>query len=165
MSFKTADLCDNHSDRLQIAEPLFRDYGGNRTFSGSISTVKAHEDNTLVRAALETQGQGRVLVVDGGGSTRCAMVGDQLALLGEGNGWAGILVYGCIRDSEDIGRTPIGLKALNSHPLKSVKRNEGQRDIPVRFAGVEFVPGHHLYADPDGIVVAASEVVPAVPGQ
>jgi regulator of ribonuclease activity A len=165
MSFKTADLCDAYSDRLQIAEPLFRDYGGTRSFSGSISTVKAHEDNTLVRAALETPGQDRVLVVDGGGSIRCAMVGDQLALLGERNDWAGIVVFGCIRDSVDIGGIAIGLKALNTHPLKSLKRNEGQRDVPVRFAGVEFVPGHHLYADPDGIVIAASQVDPEPPRQ
>ncbi|MCP3136506.1 ribonuclease E activity regulator RraA [Pyxidicoccus xibeiensis] len=157
LDFKTADLCDAHSGtaHFQVAEPGFLDYGGHRSFAGPISTVRAPEDNSLVRKALEEPGQGRVLVVDGGGSRRCALVGDQLAALAQKNGWAGVVVNGCIRDSEDVGRTAIGVKALGTHPLKSSKRNEGQRDVEVRFAGVTFQPGHHLYADADGIVVSA----------
>jgi regulator of ribonuclease activity A len=153
---KTADLCDEHSGSasFQVAEPGFFDYGGRRSFSGPISTVRAPEDNTLVRKALEEPGQGRVLVVDGGGSRRCALVGDLLAALAQKNGWAGVVVNGCIRDAEEVGRTPIGVKALGTHPLKSGKRNEGQRDVEVRFAGVTFKPGHYLYADADGIVTA-----------
>ncbi|MCE9668923.1 ribonuclease E activity regulator RraA [Myxococcus stipitatus] len=156
MAFKTADLCDSHSASpgFQVAEPGFHDYGGLRTFSGPISTVRAPEDNSLVRKALEEPGQGRVLVVDGGGSRRCALVGDQLALLAQRNGWAGIVVNGCIRDSVEVGRTDVGVKALGTHPLKSGKRNEGQRDVEVRFAGVTFRPGLFLYADEDGIVTA-----------
>ncbi|ATB44849.1 ribonuclease E activity regulator RraA [Corallococcus macrosporus] len=156
--FKTADLCDAHagSPQIQIAEPGFHDYGGVRTFAGPISTVRAPEDNSLVRKALEEPGQGRVLVVDGGGSRRCALVGDQLALLGQQNGWAGVVVNGCIRDAEDVGRMRLGVKALGTHPLKSLKRNEGQRDVEVRFAGVVFRPGHYVYADVDGIITSES---------
>lgn len=159
MTFKTADLCDDHADELQIAEPLFCDYGGLVAFCGPIATVKAFEDNSQVRIALETPGRGRVLVVDGGGSRRCAMVGDQLALLARNNDWNGIVMYGCIRDAKDIAEIPIGLKALATHPLKSQKRNEGQRDIPVRFAGVDFIPGHHLYGDSDGVVTSAVALI------
>ena len=158
MNFATADLYDAHEERLQVALPLFRDYGGRRRFCGPISTVKAFEDNTLVRAALEEPGEGRVLVVDGGGSLRCAMVGDNLAQLGIDNGWSGIVVHGCIRDSGPIGEMEIGVKAMATNPRKSVKRGEGQRDIPVRFAEVLFEPGHWLYADEDGIVVSEMEL-------
>jgi regulator of ribonuclease activity A len=155
-SLKTADLCDEHSGaaHFQIADSGFFDYGGSRGFSGPISTVRAPEDNSLVRKALEEPGQGRVLVVDGGGSRRCALVGDILAALAEKNGWAGVVVNGCIRDAEEVGRTAIGVKALGTHPLKSGKRNEGQRDVEVRFAGVTFKPGQYLYADADGIVTS-----------
>lgn len=154
MGFKTADLCDDHADRLQIAEPVFGDYGGEISFFGPITTLKAFEDNSLVRKAFDEPGAGRVLVIDGGASMRCAMVGDQLAALAEKNGWAGVVVNGCIRDSAAIAETEIGCKALGVHPLKTVKRNEGQRDIPLRFAGVTFVPGHYLYADEDGLVIS-----------
>ncbi len=159
MQFKTADLCDEHSARLQVADPGFRNFGGREAFAGIVSTVKAFEDNSLVRAALEEQGKGRVLVVDGGGSMRCAMVGDLLAALALKNGWFGIVVNGCIRDSVDIAGIDIGLKALGTHPLKSLKRNEGQRDITVAFAGVRFEPGHHLYADHDGIVISREALI------
>lgn len=154
MDFKTTDLCDEFSDRLQVAEPIFGDYGGEVMFSGSIVTLKVFEDNSLVRAVLEEPGDGRVLVVDGGGSMRCALVGDQLAELAEDNEWAGVIVNGCIRDSQAIGEIPIGVKALGVHPLKSVKRGVGERDIPVRFAGVTFQPGHSVYADEDGLLVS-----------
>lgn len=154
MEIKTADLCDAHAAELHVAEPIFRDYGGAAAFGGPISTVQVYEDNMLVRAALEQPGHGRVLVVDGGGSLRCALVGDLLAGLGVQNGWAGLVVYGCIRDSAEIARLPIGVRALATNPLRSAKRGEGQRDAPVTFAGVTFVPGQHLYADADGIVVA-----------
>jgi regulator of ribonuclease activity A len=137
-----------------VAEPGFRDFGGRLTFGGRIRTVRAPEDNTLVRQALEEPGQGQVLVVDGGGSRRCALVGDQLAALAEKNGWAGIVVHGCIRDSEEVRRTAIGVKALGTHPRKSGKRGEGERELDVSFAGVTFKTGHHLYADADGIVVS-----------
>lgn len=154
MSHATTDLSDAHSDAIQVAEPIFRDFGGQRAFHGAIVTVKLFEDNALVRSILETPGAGRVLVVDGGGSMRCALLGDQLAELAVHNGWVGVVVYGCIRDSEAIGQLPLGVKALATHPLKSIKRGEGQREIPVRFAGVDFRPGAWLYADGDGLIVS-----------
>ncbi|MCB0756435.1 MAG: ribonuclease E activity regulator RraA [Flavobacteriales bacterium] len=154
MQHATADLCDEHLDKLQVAEPIFRDFGGEACFEGEIHTIKVFEDNTLVRAALEKDGTGKVLVVDGGGSLRCALVGDNLVTLAINNNWRGIVVYGCIRDSKPIGEMKMGLKALNTNPTKSVKRNEGQENLPVRFAGVDFKPGQYLYADEDGIVVS-----------
>lgn len=152
MTFKTADLCDEHADTLQICEIGFLSFGGVSRFHGPVSTLKCFEDNSLVRAALSEPGAGRVLVVDAGGSKRCAMLGDILASMGIENGWAGIVMYGLIRDSADIADMAIGVRALGTHPLKSRKRGEGERDIPVRFAGVEFVPGSFVYADEDGII-------------
>lgn len=157
--FKTADLCDEHSDSLKIAQPLFNDYGKKISFGGEISTVKCFEDNSLVRSQLEKPGNGRVLVVDGGGSTRCAMVGDILAQMGADNGWSGIIVYGCIRDSGVIATIDIGVKALGTLPLKSVKKGEGDIDITVHFADVDFVPGQFAYADEDGIIVSPRALV------
>lgn len=154
--FQTADLCDQHEGRLQVAAPMLRHFGGHAAFHGPVATVKCHEDNSLVRTALESPGRGRVLVVDGGGSLRCALVGDQLAQLGVHNGWSGIVVFGCIRDSRAIAGMAIGVMALATHPQKSVKRGIGETDVPVSFAGVRFVPGEALYADEDGIVVAAA---------
>ncbi len=157
--FKTADLCDDHSENLAIAQPIFRDYGKNIAFSGKISTVKCFEDNSLARKQLEQPGDNRVLVVDGGGSTRCAMVGDVLAKMGADNGWSGIIVYGCIRDSGVIATIDIGVKAIATMPIKSVKKGEGECDIRVHFADVDFIPGHYVYADEDGIILSASALV------
>ncbi|MFQ5936998.1 MAG: ribonuclease E activity regulator RraA [Acidiferrobacterales bacterium] len=159
MKFKTTDLCDTHGERVQIAEPLFADFGGNPAFHGEISTVKCFEDNTLVRAAFETPGNGRILIVDGGGSLRCALVGDQIAALAVDNGWAGAIINGCVRDSADIGEISIGLKALATHPRRSNKRGEGQRDVPVHFADVTFTPGHFVYADEDGVIVSSTPLI------
>lgn len=157
--FKTADLCDEHSDSLSVAAPMFNDYGKNISFAGSITTVKCFEDNSLVRQQLETQGNGRVLVVDGGGSMRYAMVGDMLAKLGADNGWSGILVYGCIRDSGVIATIDIGVKAIATHPLKSVKKGAGEVDLSVHFADIDFIPGHYLYADEDGVIVSPAALI------
>ena len=154
MSFATADLYDQHEHRVQVLEPMLSDYGGKRRFSGPIATVKVFEDNSLVRAALEEPGAGKVLVVDGGGSLRCALIGDKLAELASRNGWAGLVVYGCIRDAAAIATLPIGLKAVNTTPRKSVKQGAGDRDIPVQFAGVTFTPDWFLYADEDGVLVS-----------
>jgi len=155
MPFQTADLCDEHGDKLQVAEPVFRDYGGRAAFCGPIKTVRACEDNSRVREALEEPGEASVLVVDGAGSLRCAMLGDQLAALAHQNGWQGIVIYGAIRDSVEIATIDVGVKALATNPRRSAKRGEGTRDIPVSFAGVRFVPGSYLYADQDGIVVSS----------
>jgi regulator of ribonuclease activity A len=158
MEFKTTDLCDAHED-VQVAEPQLRHFGGAARFAGQITTLKLFEDNTLVRSALEEPGAGRVLVVDGGGSLRCALVGDQIGELAARNGWSGLVVFGCVRDSAELGRLPIGIMAIGTHPRRSVKRGEGQRDLPVRFLGVSFRPGQQLYADDDGLIVADVELV------
>lgn len=154
----TADLYDTHGEKLRILAPMFGDFGGVIAFEGSVVTLKVFEDNSLVRAELEKPGEGRVLVVDGGGSLRCALVGDQLALLGEKNKWAGIVVYGSIRDSGPISEIPIGIKAIATNPRKSVKKGEGERNVTVRFAEVVIEPGDYLYADEDGIVVADAKL-------
>lgn len=158
MSQHTADLFDQYRERLQVLEPMFRHFGMRRAFSGPVQTVKVFEDNSLVRAELEKPGDGRVLVVDGGGSLRCALVGDQLARLAIDNGWAGIVVYGCIRDSAAIDQMDIGIKALNTSPAKSAKNGEGQRDIALHFAQVTVPPGAYLYADEDGVVVSDQQL-------
>lgn len=155
LKVKTADLCDDFEDVLQIAEPLLKNFGGRRAFHGPISTVKVFEDNSLVRDALESPGKGRVLVVDGGGSRRCALVGDVMARIAEDGGWAGMVIYGCVRDATELGKMSIGIKALAANPRRSVKRGEGQWDVPVNFAGVTFRPGEYLYSDDDGIIIAA----------
>ena len=153
----TADLMDDHPD-AQVAEPQLSPYGAVASFCGPIQTVAAPEDNTLVRAQLEEAGNGRVLVVDGAGSLRCALVGDNLAQLGIDNGWAGIVVNGCIRDSAMIDQMEIGIQALGTNPRKSVKRNQGMVGEPVHFLGVHFEPGAWLYADEDGVVVTPTDV-------
>ena len=154
----TTDLCDAHADTLQICEPMFADFGGTDTFEGPITTLKVFEDNSLVRSALETKGNGGVLVVDGGGSLRCALVGGMLGELAVKNGWAGIVVYGCVRDSRELMEQRVGVKALNTHPLKSNKKGVGEKNIEVCFAGVRFRPGEYLYADGDGVVVSAKRL-------
>lgn len=136
-----------------MAEPILRDFGSSTAFSGSVATVRVFEDNVLVRSALEQPGDGRVLVIDGGGSLRCALVGDQIAGLARKNGWSGLVIHGCIRDAEAIAQIRIGVKALATNPRKSQKRGEGERDVPVTFAGITFEPGDALFADADGVVL------------
>ncbi len=158
MIFTTANLCDAYSetDNFQIAEPLFMSYGANSAFCGQITTLKTFEDNVLVRTVLEEKVQNRVLIIDGGGSHRCALVDNALAMLAIDNGWQGIVIYGCIRDSAMIAQLPIGVRALHTHPLQSHKKDHGDRDLLVSFAGVNFKKDHYLYADMDGIVVSAT---------
>ena len=154
MTFSTADLYDAHESSVQVALPGFRDYGGRKRFSGPVSTIEVYEDNSLVRSALEEPGEGRVLVVDGGASMRCALVGDKLAQLAMDNGWSGVIVCGCIRDSGVIAGLDLGLKALGTNPRKSVKKNSGERDVTLNFSGVTINPGDYIYADEDGILVS-----------
>ncbi len=155
----TSDLCDRFRDdtsgRFRVLPPVYRDYGARRRFHGRIATVKCFEDNTLVKAAVESPGEGRVLVVDGGGSLRRALVGGNLGAAAARNGWAGIVVDGAVRDSVELAACDIGIRALATMPLPTAKRNEGQRDVPVLLHGVWLRPGEWLYADEDGIVVAA----------
>jgi regulator of ribonuclease activity A len=154
MTFHTTDLSDNHSDRVSVADPIFRSFGLRERFAGPIATLKVFEDNSLVRSTLERPGHGRVLVVDGGGSLRCALVGGQLGELAVKNGWSGIVLWGCVRDSAELNAQDVGIRALATHPRKSVKKGEGSSEVQVHFAGVTFTPGHWLYADEDGVVLA-----------
>jgi regulator of ribonuclease activity A len=152
-TFATTDLCDDNPG-AQVCEPLFQVFGGRRAFSGPITTVKVFEDNTLIKQAVEGPGDGRVLVVDGGGSKRCGLVGGNLAVSAATNGWAGIVVYGCIRDADELAEQPIGVRALGAFPRKSERgMHSGQAGRTVVFAGVTFREGEWLCADSDGIVV------------
>jgi len=155
MTFKTTDLYDNYADRVRVCDPIFRDFGGHARFFGPIATVKCFEDNSLIKAVLGEPGKERVLVVDAGGSLRCAMLGDLIAASAVEHGWRGVLLFGCVRDAVELAGMALGVKALATNPRKSEKRGEGQRDIPVSFAGVCFRPGDHVYCDEDGILVSA----------
>jgi regulator of ribonuclease activity A len=157
----TTDLCDAHEGKgpgVRVAAPIFRSFGGKPAFHGPIATLKLFEDNGLVRQMLGTPGDGRVLVIDGGGSLRCALLGDQLAALAVKNGWAGIVIWGCIRDSAAIGAMDLGVLALATHPQKTVKKNLGEIAVPVSFAGIDFIPGEWLYADADGLIVSTAKL-------
>lgn len=154
MNMSVPDICDQFPNELQVAEPVFTAYGKRRKFHGEIVTIKCFEDNSLVKKTLQTDGTGKVLVVDGGGSMRCALLGDMLAAMAAENGWQGVLINGCVRDVEILKTIDIGISALNCHPLKSHKRNEGQLNAHLRFADASFEPGFHLYADENGIVVS-----------
>jgi regulator of ribonuclease activity A len=154
MTRSLPDLCDAHGDLLQVAEPLFRDYGSIRAFHGPITTIQCHEDNQLVRTTFEGPGEGRVLVIDGGGSLRRALVGDKIGSLMIKNGWAGVLVHGAVRDVEVLAGMPVAVRALGVIPVPPHKRGGGERDVPVRFAGVRFAPGDWLYADENGVLVS-----------
>lgn len=155
----TPDLCDRYGDRLHVAEPLFHDFGGRPAFAGRIETVRVLEDNALVRRILEGDGQGRVLVVDGHGSRRCALIGGRLAALASARGWAGLVVNGCVRDVREIAAASLGVKALAACPRPPAKTGTGEQGVPVTFAGITFTPGHQVWGDPDGLVVAAPDLV------
>lgn len=157
MGIKTTDLSDAHPE-VQVGEPLLRHFGGVSAFGGPIETLKVFEDNALVRTILDEPGAGRVLVVDGGGSLRCALLGDQLGALAARNGWAGVVIYGCVRDTADLAHTPLGVLALAPHPRKSVKRGEGARGGTLHIAGLTLTPGHYLYADADGVIVSERQL-------
>ena len=158
MTRSLPDLWDEYGDLLQVAEPVFRDFGAIRAFHGPITTVRCHEDNQLVRSAFETPGEGRVLVVDGGGSLRRALVGDKIGSLMIRNGWAGVVVFGAVRDVEVLAGMPVVVRALAAIPVQPHKRGVGERDVPVQFAGVRFVPGEWLYADENGLVTSPRPV-------
>ncbi|MDR6153749.1 regulator of ribonuclease activity A [Acidovorax delafieldii] len=158
-SFATCDFCDVHkvdtSGAFRVLPPVFRHFGGVASFAGPVTTVKCHEDNTQVKAAVESPGEGRVLVVDGGSSLRRALVGGNLAAAAARNGWAGIVVDGCVRDVAELNAEAVGIRALALMPLPTERRGEGLRDVAVSIQGVPVRPGDWLYADADGIVVSA----------
>ena len=154
MTFSVPDICDQFFDEIVVFDPVFRDFGGKRRFSGEIMTVRCFEDNSLVAETVRTPGRDRVLVVDGGGSLRRALLGDLLAAAASENGWQGLVINGAVRDVEILATIDLGVKALAACPVKTDKRGEGQQDVPLRFAGAQLEPGQFLYADANGIIVA-----------
>ena len=146
-------MYDEHGEQAQVCELQLRDYGGVPAFSGLISTVRCHEDNVVLKTRLSEPGNGRVLVVDGGGSRHCALLGDNIAALARDSGWAGIVLNACVRDVDELAQVPVGIKALGSCPRPSGKTGAGEVDVPVSFGGATFTPGATLYADTTGVVV------------
>lgn len=171
IAFATCDLCDAHKNdstgNFRVLPPVFTDYGQVRKFAGPVVAVKCFEDNTLVKAAVDSVGfvdgpqgrVGKVLVVDGGGSLRRALLGGNLGAAAARNGWAGVVIDGCVRDTAELAGHAVGIRALAAMPLPTEKRNEGQADVPVQVQGVWIRPGDWLYADEDGIVVSATPLV------
>ena len=159
MQFLTTDLCDAHPDAVRVVEPLFTNYGSKICFGGEIVTIKCHEDNSLVKDNAGKPGPGKVLVVDGGGSMRRALLGDIIAANARKNGWEGIIIYGCIRDVDAIRALDLGVQALGVIPLRTEKRGIGDLNVPVTFGGVTFQPGEFVYADNNGIIVSAEPLL------
>lgn len=154
----TPDLCDEYPELVSVVEPMFNNFGGKDNFGGQIVTVKCHEDNSKVKELVATDGAGKVMVVDGGGSLRHALLGDMLAEKAVSNGWEGLIIYGCIRDVDVIMQTDLGVQALATNPLKTDKRGLGDVDVSVKFGGVIFNPGEYVYADNNGIIVSPKEL-------
>lgn len=159
MDFKTADICDVHSSKLVVCESEFKSYGKRPKFFGPISTVKVFEDNVLVVEQLESVPEGSVLVVDGGGSRRCALMGDRLAGIAEIRKLAGVIINGCVRDSEDLVKMDVGIFALGSNPIKSKKEGKGEKQVTVTFGGIDWKPGSYAYADQDGVIVSDQKLI------
>ncbi len=154
----TTDLYDDHEDSVQTCSTQFQDYGGRKRFYGPIRTVQCFRDNQLYRALLDEPGEGAVVVVDGGGSTESALMGDLIAAKGAQNGWAGCVILGAVRDSAELAKIDFGVKALGVNPAKSAKEGRGHIDVPVEFGGVRFEPGQWIYCDEDGILVSPVEI-------
>lgn len=163
MKISTPDLCDqfetNNDVKLRVLDPIFNNYGGRQQFFGQIVTIKCFEDNSVVKKLVDEPGAGRVIVMDGGASLRRAILGDMLAENAANNGWAGLIINGCIRDCEEIAAVDLGVKALNTHPMKTEKRGLGDLDIPVTFAGHTIQPGEWAYADNNGIVISSRPLI------
>ena len=155
MTWTTPDLCDLFPD-VHVAEPVFRSFGGQARFAGPAVTVNCLDDNSRVRELAATPGEGRVIVVDGGGSLRRALLGDMIAANAVKHGWAGFLIFGCVRDVEILATLPLGVLALAAHPMKTDRRDLGEIDVPVAFAGVAVTPGDWIYADANGVIVATT---------
>lgn len=158
MTFSTCDLCDRFPDRVRVLAPIFRHYGGRTRFSGSIATIKCFEDNVFIREAAVEEGRGRVMVIDGGGSLRSALVGDGIAEWARDHGWAGMIINGCVRDTVALAKVDLGVMAIGVNPVTPGKRRVGARDVAVTFGDVCFAPSEYVYCDEDGIVVATERL-------
>lgn len=159
MTFKTADLYDAHADEVHVVAPMLHHFGGAKRFCGPMATLKVYEDNLLVHEQLKEPGEGRVIVIDGAGSLRAAIVGDILAQRAKDMGYGGYVINGCVRDIADCARIEIGLMAIAANPTRPKKKGFGERGLPLAFGGVKFVPGEWLYADEDGVLVCSRKLV------
>jgi regulator of ribonuclease activity A len=155
VEYLTPDLCDEYPEQVRVLSPLLRQYGKRRSVGGEVVTIKCFEDNSRLKEQVAVPGMGRVLLVDGGGSLRCALLGDLLAAKAQESGWAGIIVYGCVRDVDVLAEMDLCIQALGSHPQKSTRRGEGQLNIPMQIGGVLIQPGEFLYADNNGVIISA----------
>lgn len=159
MDIVTPDLCDEFPEKVSVVEPMFANFGGIDAFGGEIVTVKCFEDNSVVKQLVDTNGTNKVMVVDGGGSIRRALLGDMLAEKAVKNGWSGIIIYGCIRDVDVIADLELGVQALGSHPMKTDKKGIGEQGVAITFGGVTFNPGAYVYADNNGIIVSPEKLI------
>lgn len=155
MAYSTPDLCDDNPELVRVLEPMMVNFGGREAFGGEIVTVKCHEDNSLVKEQAGNDGSGKVMVVDGGGSLRRALLGDMIAANAVKNGWEGLVIFGCVRDVDALVELNLGVQALACNPLKTEKRGIGDLNVPVTFGGVTFNPGEYVYADNNGVIVSA----------
>ena len=160
MTYSTPDLCDDHPDVVSVLEPILVNFGGRDSFGGEIVTVKCHEDNSLVKENAGKPGHGKVMVVDGGGSLRRALLGDMIAENAVKNGWEGLIIYGCVRDVDALAELDLGVQAMGSIPIKTDKRGIGDFNVVVTFGGVTFNPGEYVYADNNGVIVSTCALEP-----
>jgi len=158
-NISTPDLCDLHDDKVRVLDPIFKNYGGRSSFSGQAVTIKCFEDNSVVKKLVDEPGLGRVIVMDGGGSLRRAILGDMLAANAAKNGWSGLVIYGCIRDCDEIAKIDLGVQAINTHPMKTEKRGLGDLNKVVVFAGQTITPGDWVYADNNGILISSESLL------
>lgn len=159
MDYSTSDLCDHFADVVDVLEPMFINFGGKTAFSGRIRTVKCFENNELIRSILEEEGEDTILLIDGGGSTRRALIDIDLAELAVDNNWQGIIVYGAVRHVDELEECNIGIQAISSIPVSADSEGAGEQGIPVNFAGVSFYDDDYLYADSTGIIISAEELI------
>lgn len=158
MTYSTPDLCDDNPELVRVLEPMMSNFGGRESFGGEIVTIKCHEDNSLVKENAGKPGHGKVMVVDGGGSLRRALLGDMIAENAVKNGWEGLIIYGCVRDVDALITLDLGVQALASIPLKTNKRGIGDFNVDLTFGGVTFIPGEYVYADNNGVVVSSESL-------
>jgi len=152
--FVTADLCDDNSEDVRVLAPMMRNFGAKSAFGGEIVTIKCFEDNTLVKEHAANDGTGKVMVVDGGGSLRCALLGDMIAENAVKNNWQGLVIYGCVRDVDALAELDLGVQALASIPIKSKRMGRGDLNIDLHFGGIQFKAGEYIYADNNGVIVS-----------
>ncbi|MFD2177031.1 ribonuclease E activity regulator RraA [Veronia pacifica] len=158
MEYNTSELCDMFLDQVDVLEPMFSSYGGRNSFGGMITTIKCFEDNGLIRNTASTNGEGKVMLIDGGGSLRRALVDADIVSLAVENGWEGLIVYGCVRDVDAIDEMDIGIQALASIPVGAEDQGTGDIDLPVNFGGVTFLPEDHVYADTTGVILSPEPI-------